>query len=40
MLIRLDLTRLILQLVAEDIKHTANSNNGVVIQKFVLTSFV
>ena len=39
-LIGLDLTRLILQLVAEDIKHTANSNNGVVIQKFVLTSFV
>ena len=37
--IGLDLTRLILQLVAEDVKHTANSNNGV-IQKFVLTSFV
>ena len=37
--IGLDLTRLILQLVAEDVKHTANSNNGV-IQNFVLTSFV
>ena len=38
-MIGLDLTRLILQLVAEDVKHTANSNNGV-IQNFVLTSFV
>ena len=37
--IGLDLTRLIFQLVAEDVKHTANIDNGV-IQNFVLTSFV
>ena len=37
--IGLDLTRLIFQLVAEDVKHTANIDNGV-IQNFVLTSCV
>ena len=38
-MIGLDLTRLIFQLVAEDVKHSANIDNGV-IQNFVLTSFV
>ena len=34
-----DLTSLIFQLVAEDVKHTANIDNGV-MQNFVFTSFV